>query len=89
MAKYKHKETQYGNKIYNSIQALIKIGGTIITSFDGTDRQSVVVSNLYDDTQKGLMYYTFWNFATHKVLTFQHLRKHQWIPTYIHIINGD
>ena len=48
-------------------QALIKIGGTPITSFDGTDRQSVVVSNLYDDTKKGLMYYTFWNFATHKV----------------------
>lgn len=48
-------------------QALIKVGGTPITSFDGTDRQSVVVSNLYDDTKKGLMYYTFWNFATHKV----------------------
>ena len=48
-------------------QALVKIGGTPITSFDGTDRQSVVVSNLYDDTKKGLMYYTFWNFATHKV----------------------
>ena len=48
-------------------QALIKVGGTPITSFDGTDRQSVVVSNLYDDTKKGLVYYTFWNFATHKV----------------------
>jgi hypothetical protein len=48
-------------------QALLKIGGTPITTFDGTDRQSVVVSNLYEDTKKGLMYYTFWNFATHKV----------------------
>tara|TARA_B100000029_G_scaffold117531_2_gene110735 strand:- start:4248 stop:4823 length:576 start_codon:yes stop_codon:yes gene_type:complete len=48
-------------------QALIKVGGTPITTFDGTDRQSVVVSNLYDDTKKGLLYYTFWNFATHKV----------------------
>lgn len=47
-------------------QALIKVGGTPITTFDGTDRQSVVVSNLYDDTKKGLLYYTFWNFAVHK-----------------------
>ena len=47
-------------------QALIKVGGTPLTTFDGTDRQSVVVANLYDDTKKGLLYYTFWNFATHK-----------------------
>ena len=47
-------------------QALLKVGGTPITTFDGTDRQSVVVSNMYEDTKKSLLYYTFWNFATEK-----------------------
>jgi hypothetical protein len=47
-------------------QALLKVGGTPITTFDGTDRQSVVCSNMYDDTKKSLLYYTFWNFATQK-----------------------
>ena len=47
-------------------QALLKIGGTPISSFDGTDRQSTVVSNMYEDTKKSLLYYTFWNFATQK-----------------------
>ena len=48
-------------------QALLKVGGNPITTFDGTDRQSVVVSNMYTDTKKSLLYYTFWNFATQKV----------------------
>ena len=48
-------------------QALLKVGGTPITTFDGTDRQSVVCSNMYEDTKKSLLYYTFWNFATQKV----------------------
>lgn len=48
-------------------QALLKIGGNPISSFSGTDRESIVVSNMYDDTKKSLLYYTFWNFATQKV----------------------
>lgn len=47
-------------------QALLKIGGNPISSFAGTDRESIVVSNMYDDTKKSLLYYTFWNFATQK-----------------------
>ena len=47
-------------------QALLKIGGNPISTFDGTDRQSVVVSNMYEDTKKSLLYTTFWNFATQK-----------------------
>ena len=47
-------------------QALLKIGGNPISSFDGNDRESIVVSNMYDDTKKSLLYYTFWNFATQK-----------------------
>lgn len=50
-----------------STQALLKVGGTPITSFDGTDRQSIVCSNMYEDTKKSLLFYTFWNFATQKV----------------------
>lgn len=49
-----------------STQALLKVGGTPITSFDGTDRQSIVCSNMYEDTKKSLLFYTFWNFATQK-----------------------
>tara|TARA_X000000950_G_scaffold289479_1_gene413991 strand:- start:18265 stop:18873 length:609 start_codon:yes stop_codon:yes gene_type:complete len=47
-------------------QALLKIGGNPISTFDGTDRESVVVSNMYEDTKKSLLYTTFWNFATQK-----------------------
>tara|TARA_R100001443_G_C3348602_1_gene176292 strand:+ start:688 stop:1296 length:609 start_codon:yes stop_codon:yes gene_type:complete len=47
-------------------QALLKIGGNPISSFAGTDRESIVVSNMYDDTKKSLLFYTFWNFATQK-----------------------
>lgn len=47
-------------------QSLLKIGGNPISSFTGNDRESVVVSNMYDDTKKSLLYYTFWNFATQK-----------------------
>tara|TARA_R100001443_G_scaffold20616_1_gene32669 strand:+ start:1926 stop:2531 length:606 start_codon:yes stop_codon:yes gene_type:complete len=47
-------------------QSLLKIGGNPISSFAGNDRESIVVSNMYDDTKKSLLYYTFWNFATQK-----------------------
>lgn len=71
-------------------QSLLKIGGNPISSFDGTDRESVVVSNMYEDTKKSLLYYTFWNFATQKT-TLSALSETITDPsyTYVYQLPGD
>jgi len=54
------------SKISISNQALIKCGANTITSFTDGTHEANVCSVMYDNVKKGLLYYTFWNFAIQK-----------------------
>ena len=56
------------SKVSISNQALIKCGANTITSFTDGTHEANVCSVMYDNVKKGLLYYTFWNFAIEKVL---------------------
>jgi hypothetical protein len=49
-----------------SNKALTKCGATTIASFVEGTHEANVCSTMYETTKKGLMYYTFWNFAGKK-----------------------
>jgi len=49
-----------------SNKSLIKCGATTIASFTEGSHESNVCSAMYDMVKKGLLYYTFWNFANKK-----------------------
>lgn len=51
------------NQITVSNKALIKCGAESIASFTEGTVESNTCSTMYDVTKKGLLYYTFWNFA--------------------------
>ena len=50
-----------------SNKSLIKCGATTIASFTEGSHEANVCSAMYDMVKKGLLYYTFWNFANKKV----------------------
>lgn len=50
-----------------SNKALIKCGATTIASFTEGSHESNVCSVMYEMAKKGLLYYTFWNFAIKKI----------------------
>ena len=73
-----------------SNKALIKCGAETIASFTEGTVESNVCSTMYDVTKKGLLYYTFWNFAIAK----QQLSRLVETPTdknftYAHSLPGD
>jgi len=47
-------------------KALTKCGATTIASFTEGTHEANVCSTMYETVKKGLMYYTFWNFAGKK-----------------------
>jgi len=49
-----------------SNKSLIKCGATTIASFTEGSHEANVCSAMYDMVKKGLLYYTFWNFANKK-----------------------
>ena len=55
------------SKVSISNQSLVKCGADTITSFTDGSHEANVCSTMYDNVAKGLMYYTFWNFAITKV----------------------
>lgn len=54
------------SKISVSNQALTKCGAATISSFTDGTHEANVCSTMYDNVKKGLLYYTFWNFALSK-----------------------
>ena len=50
-----------------SNKSLLKCGATTIASFTEGTHESNVVSAMYETVKKGLLYYTFWNFANKKL----------------------
>lgn len=50
-----------------SNQALVKCGASTISAFTDGSNEANVCSTMYSNVKKGLMYYTFWNFAITKV----------------------
>jgi hypothetical protein len=78
------------SKVSISNQALTKCGSSTITSFTDGSHEATVCSTMYDNVEKGLMYYTFWNFAIIKsalsLLTETPLDKSY---TKVHSIPGD
>jgi hypothetical protein len=78
------------SKVSISNQALTKCGANTITSFTDGTHEANVCSVMYDNVKKGLLYYTFWNFAIEKVA----LNKLTETPidksfTYAHSLPGD
>ncbi len=55
------------SKVSISNQSLTKCGATTISSFTDGSHEANVCSTMYDNAKKGLMYYTFWNFAMTKI----------------------
>tara|TARA_R110000868_G_C10942586_1_gene767182 strand:+ start:195 stop:812 length:618 start_codon:yes stop_codon:yes gene_type:complete len=51
-----------------SNKSLVKCGATTITSFTEGSHEANVSATMYETTKKGLLYYTFWNFAIKKSL---------------------
>ena len=49
-----------------SNKSLIKCGATTIASFTEGSHEANICSAMYDMVKKGLLYYTFWNFANKK-----------------------
>lgn len=73
-----------------SNKALIKCGAGTIASFTEGSHESNVCSTMYETTKKGLLYYTFWNFAIIK----QAMNRLNETPTdknftYAHSLPGD
>lgn len=73
-----------------SNKALVKCGAETIASFTEGTTESNVCSTMYDTTKKGLLYYTFWNFAIKK----QQLNRLNETPAdvnylYVHSLPGD
>ena len=54
------------SKVSISNQALVKCGASTISAFTDGSHEANVCSTMYDNVKKGLMYYTFWNFAIQK-----------------------
>lgn len=50
-----------------SNQSLVKCGATTIASFTEGTHEANVTNTMYQTVKKGLMYYTFWNFANKKL----------------------
>ena len=50
-----------------SNKALLKCGATTIGSFTEGTHEANVCSAMYETVKKGLLYYTFWNFANKKL----------------------
>ena len=55
------------SKVSISNQSLTKCGASTISAFTDGSHEANVCSTMYDNAKKGLMYYTFWNFAMTKV----------------------
>jgi len=53
-------------KVSISNQALTKCGASTISSFTDGSHEANVCSTMYENVKKGLLYYTFWNFALEK-----------------------
>ena len=73
-----------------SNKALTKCGAATIASFTEGSHESNVCSTMYETTKKGLLYYTFWNFAIIK----QAMNRLNETPTdknflYAHSLPGD
>ena len=54
------------SKVSISNQALVKCGASTISAFTDGSHEANVCSTMYDNVKKGLMYYTFWNYAIQK-----------------------
>jgi len=54
------------SKVSISNQALVKCGASTISAFTDGSNEANVCSTMYENVKKGLMYYTFWNFAINK-----------------------
>ena len=73
-----------------SNKALTKCGAATIASFTEGSHEANVCSTMYETTKKGLLYYTFWNFAIIK----QAMNRLNETPTdknflYAHSLPGD
>jgi hypothetical protein len=73
-----------------SNKALTKCGASTIASFTEGSHEANVCSTMYDMTKKGLLYYTFWNFAIIK----QAMNRLNETPsdknfTYVHSLPGN